>query len=281
MKPVSGKVDMIHWRHRLSHSLSSRLPSVFRTKDHEIGRLGQDLDIAHRRRWPGRSISFISCLVLLASSAGLRLLLIHRLSHWLRLKRNNSGKNEWLLRIMLIPFELLKLAVKINAKSDIGNDCEIEGGVSFSDQGHIVFGALKTGAGTVIGNRVTLGKSHVDNGKPEIGRNVWMGSDCIVYGGIRIGDGATLLPGTVLTKNIPAGVVMQGNPARLVLRNFDNSVLRERRDADALRYVNSVRFGNGAQRSSGIVLSASVDRQEQSGTDNSVLQQQSNVDAMH
>ncbi|MGZ8915528.1 MAG: hypothetical protein ACXW1Z_20775 [Methylobacter sp.] len=175
--------------------------------------------------------------LLLAISPGLQLVLTHRIAHWLYLKREDDGGREWLWRVMLIPLGLLKAANKINAKSDIRNDCEIEGGIIFSDQGHIIFGAIKTGAGTVIGTRVTVGMSHADMGRPEIGRNVWIGSDCVVYGAISIGDGATLLPGTVLTKSIPAGVVLQGNPARLVLRNFDNSELREGQNVDAMRYV--------------------------------------------
>jgi hypothetical protein len=36
---------------------------------------------------------------------------------------------------------------------------------------------------------------------------------------------------------------MQGNPARLVLNNFDNFELRERHDMDAMQYINSKREG--------------------------------------
>ena len=204
-----------------------------------MSRVLRDIDVAHRRRWPNRPMSLASSSWLLAISPGLRLMLIHRIAHWLYLKRKNDGGRKWLWRVMLIPLGLLKLAIKINTKSDIRNDCEIEGGVCFSDQGHIIFGARKTGAGTVIGTRVTVGMSHIDNGVPEIGRNVWIGSDCVVYGAINIGDGATLLPGTVLTKSTPPGVVMRGNPARLMLRNFDNSELRESQDVDAMQYVNA------------------------------------------
>jgi serine O-acetyltransferase len=146
---------------------------------------------------------------------------------------------------MLIPFAPPKWAILVSSKIEIPYDneleIEIEGGICFSDQGHIIFGPKKTGAGTVIGTRVTVGMGHADKGRPEIGRNVWIGSDCVVYGAISIGDGATLLPGTVLTKSIPPGVVVQGNPARLVLRNFDNSELRNRQDVDAMRYVNTKR----------------------------------------
>ena len=89
----------------------------------------------------------------------------------------------------------------------------------------------------MIGARVTIGRSHVNGGRPIIGRNVWIGSDCVIYGAISIGDGPTLLPGTVISKNIPANIVMQGNPARLVLQNFDNAELRDLQDLDAIEYI--------------------------------------------
>jgi len=204
----------------------------------ELGRkLSKDIEIAHRRHRPGRPMSLVSRSWLLAISPGLQLMLTHRIAHWLHLKHEERGWRAWQWYLMVIPLKLLRLAVEINTKSDIASSCEIEGGVCFSDQGHIIFGAGKTGAGTVIGARVTVGMSYANSERPEIGRNVWIGSDCVIHGAIKIGDGATLLPGTVLTKSIPAGVVMQGNLARLVLRNFDNSELRKRSDPEAIAYA--------------------------------------------
>lgn len=205
-----------------------------------MNRVLSDIDVAHRRRWPSRPVSLASRAWLLASSPGLQLMLMHRITHWSYLKRENGGWRSWFCRLMVIPLAPLKLAIKINTKSEIRHDIKIEDGVCFSDQGHIIFAARKTGTGTVIGARVTVGmRGKADEGRPEIGRNVWIGSDCVVYGAISIHDGTTLLPGTVLTKSIPTGVVMQGNPARLVLQNFDNSELRGLQDADAMRYVNA------------------------------------------
>ena len=193
--------------------------------------------MAHRRRWPDRSITLASCLWLLACSPGLRLLVIHAMARWLYLKRISGGRLTWFWNIIYSPLALLKVAERHTNKTHISNDCEIEGYICFSDQGHIISGAIKIGSGSVIGTRVTIGMSHVDGGRPTIGRNVWIGSDCVIYGSISIGDGATLLPGTVLTKNIPANIVMQGNPARLVLQNFDNSELRDLQDMDAIQYI--------------------------------------------
>jgi serine O-acetyltransferase len=209
----------------------------------QIGdKVSKDIDIAHMRRWPGRPMNPASRLWLLIVSPGLRIILIHRLAHWLYLSHKNGGKLKWLWRVMLIPTGLLKLTMmKISTKSDISKDCEIEGGVCFSDQGNIIFGAKKAGAGTVIGTRVTVGMNRTGMGRPEIGRNVWIGSDCVVFGAITIGDGATLLPGTVLSKSIPPGVVMQGNFPRLVLRNFDNTELRERQNLDVMQYMDAKR----------------------------------------
>lgn len=206
-----------------------------------MNRLAKDLIFAHQRRWPNRPASWVSRCWLLASSPGLRLMLIHRIIFWLNAQRRRGGWRAKFGKLALIPLLLPKWVVQVNAKSEIpcgiAVDIDIDGGVSVPDQGHIIFGPKKVGSGTVIGLRVTVGRGLADGGRPEIGRNVWIGSDCVVYGGIRIGDGATLLPGTVLTKNIPANIVMQGNPARVVWRDFDNAVLRARPDVDALQYV--------------------------------------------
>lgn len=224
--------------------ISSSLSEINQHSRHQIGnKISKDIDMAHLRRWPGQPSSLASRLWLLATSPGLRLILIHRIDHWLYLERNNN-KAKWLCCLLLIPIGLLKLTLmKINTKSEVINDSEIEGGVSFPDQGNIIFGATRTGAGTVVGPRVTVGMSHVDWGRPEIGRNVWIGSDCVIYGSIKIGDGATILPGTVLSKSIPAGVVMQGAPPRLVLRNFDNSELRRCQDLDVMQYIKAKHKG--------------------------------------
>lgn len=46
-----------------------------------------------------------------------------------------------------------------------------------------------------------------------IGDDVWIGTGAIVLKGVHIGDGATVAPGTVLTRNVPARALAAGNPA--------------------------------------------------------------------
>ncbi|MFE0809698.1 sugar O-acetyltransferase [Streptomyces sp. NPDC058794] len=49
-----------------------------------------------------------------------------------------------------------------------------------------------------------------------IGDNVWLGGGAIVLPGVTIGDDSVIGAGAVVTKDVPAGVVAVGNPARPV-----------------------------------------------------------------
>lgn len=49
-----------------------------------------------------------------------------------------------------------------------------------------------------------------------IGDNVWLGGGVIVCPGVSIGENSVVGAGAVVTKDIPAGVVAVGNPARVI-----------------------------------------------------------------
>ncbi|MCX7571582.1 sugar O-acetyltransferase [Tumebacillus sp. DT12] len=54
-------------------------------------------------------------------------------------------------------------------------------------------------------------------GKPiTIGNNVWIGGGAIIGPGVTIGDNTTIGAGSVVTKDIPAGVFAAGNPCRVI-----------------------------------------------------------------
>jgi maltose O-acetyltransferase len=50
----------------------------------------------------------------------------------------------------------------------------------------------------------------------EIGDDVWIGGGAIICPSVRIGARSVVGAGSVVTKNIPAGVVAVGNPCRVV-----------------------------------------------------------------
>lgn len=52
----------------------------------------------------------------------------------------------------------------------------------------------------------------------KIGRDVWIGANAVILGGVTIGDGAVVAAGAVVTKDVESGTVVAGNPARLLRR---------------------------------------------------------------
>jgi maltose O-acetyltransferase len=49
-----------------------------------------------------------------------------------------------------------------------------------------------------------------------IGDNVWIGGGAVICPGIVIGDDAVIGAGSVVTRDVPAGAVVAGNPARIL-----------------------------------------------------------------
>ena len=115
-----------------------------------------------------------------------------------------------------------------NAEIKIGNDCGLSGTT------------IVSASSIFIGNRVLIGSNStlVDtdfhpldwverqmnplNGKSApiiIEDDVFIGMNCVVLKGVRIGRGTVIGAGSVVSKNIPAGCIAVGNPA-LVIRDL-------------------------------------------------------------
>ncbi|MPN26714.1 Galactoside O-acetyltransferase [bioreactor metagenome] len=50
----------------------------------------------------------------------------------------------------------------------------------------------------------------------RIGNNVWIGAGVIILPGVTVGDDSVIGAGSVVTKDVPPGVVAFGNPCRVV-----------------------------------------------------------------
>ncbi|MFD2229738.1 CatB-related O-acetyltransferase [Alkalimarinus sediminis] len=59
----------------------------------------------------------------------------------------------------------------------------------------------------------------------EIGSDVWIGRNAIVLPGVRIGDGAVVGAGAVVTKAVPPYGVVVGNPAKLIKYRFEATTI--------------------------------------------------------
>lgn len=133
-------------------------------------------------------------------------------------------------KVLRFFYHLLRYLTIVSCKIMFDENAALGRNIWFSRRGNIIAGVRSIGQGSVIHHNVTFGMHLAGSkrltGKPTIGENVWVGPDTIVHGDIVIGDGATILGGSVLTKNVPPRCVVAGNPARIIKREFDNYLIR-------------------------------------------------------
>lgn len=59
----------------------------------------------------------------------------------------------------------------------------------------------------------------------QIGNDVWIGDSVILIGGIHIGDGAVVLAGAVVSKDVPPYAVVGGVPAKVIKYRYDKETI--------------------------------------------------------
>ena len=91
-------------------------------------------------------------------------------------------------------------------------------------------GGVDIGERTLIGYRTQiLSSNHTippigqpfpisgdDHKKITIGKDVWIGANCIITAGVNIGDGAVICAGAVVTKNVKENTIVGGVPAKII-----------------------------------------------------------------
>lgn len=69
-----------------------------------------------------------------------------------------------------------------------------------------------------------------------IGNDVWIGDHAIVMGGVKIGDGAVVAAGAVVTKDVPPYAIVGGVPARVIKFRFSDATICALQDLAWWRY---------------------------------------------
>ncbi len=64
---------------------------------------------------------------------------------------------------------------------------------------------------------MTIGKTH--KGIPVIGNNVTIGANVVIIGSVCVGNDVTIGAGSVVVKDVPDGVCIAGNPAKIISNN--------------------------------------------------------------
>ena len=103
----------------------------------------------------------------------------------------------------------------------LGSHVFINAGCRLQDQGGIYIDD-----GAFLGHDVVLATiNHSED--PEhradmtfapihIGKNVWVGSKSVILPGVTVGDGAIIAAGAVVSKDVPANMIVGGVPARVL-----------------------------------------------------------------
>jgi len=117
----------------------------------------------------------------------------------------------------------------------IGRYCAIAAGTRFLMAGgdHPTMG-VSTFPFTIFGGEWAERTLDVVTGMPSrgdtvVGNDVWFGYQATIMPGVRIGDGAVIAAGAVVTADVPPYAIVGGNPATLIRRRFDDA------DIDRLR----------------------------------------------
>ena len=58
-----------------------------------------------------------------------------------------------------------------------------------------------------------------------IGNDVWIGTNAILFPGIKIGNGAIIGAGAVVNKDVPDYAIVAGIPAKIIRYRFDNEII--------------------------------------------------------
>ena len=116
---------------------------------------------------------------------------------------------------------------RYNANIEVGNftsiapDCVCIGGGEHSWQidNNVVsnFPFKEFGWGDYVEN--------TDTGKIDIGNDVWLGERVTLIGNIKIGDGAIIGYGSVISKDIPAYAVVVGNPPKIKKYRYSQYII--------------------------------------------------------
>ena len=108
-----------------------------------------------------------------------------------------------------------------------GRDCFVNFGCTF-----LALGGITIEDGAFIGPHCVLATEYHPEDpatrhslltKPiVVGRNVWLGADVKVLAGVTIGENAIVAAGSVVTKDVPANMVVAGSPARIIREKKEN-----------------------------------------------------------
>ena len=130
---------------------------------------------------------------------------------------------------LIHPLAAVSRRAAIGHGSCIGPGCAVSGQVEIGAHAWLGSHAV-IGHECVLGAGVTVAPSATLAGGVTLGAQAYVGSGALLRPGITVGEGALIGMGAVVLRDVPAGVVVVGNPARPLVA-VSRAVRRHRPDA--------------------------------------------------
>jgi len=162
-------------------------------------------------------VSFWSGLKIIIRFPIFWLIAIYRYNHWIDVQYRNNIIKFFLKSLSFVG----RHTFAIITKSFILQNADIGPGLCIAPKGGVTIGPQKMGRGCFVGENVTIGRDRFRR-IPEFGDFVKIGSNSIIYGGVKIGNGVIIKESTVLTKSVPDYCIVQGNPGKIVKKIAEN-----------------------------------------------------------
>lgn len=109
----------------------------------------------------------------------------------------------------------------------IGNFVSIADGVKFILGGNHKYNTLSTYPFNTIFYNGDVNKDLESKGIIEIEDDVWIGLNSIILSGVKIGKGAIIGAGSVVTKDVPPYAIVVGNPGKIVKYRFSEDIIEK------------------------------------------------------
>ena len=107
------------------------------------------------------------------------------------------------------------LGIELRYKTSVGPGLRL-----YHAQALVVHEGTVIGANCVLRQSTTIGNKTLADGSagpcPVLGDGVEGGSNAVILGGLTIGDRAVIGAGSVVLKDVAAGAVVAGNPAKVI-----------------------------------------------------------------
>lgn len=136
-----------------------------------------------------------------------------------------TGISKMLIFPILLFHRFLKFQMELFHHVYIAAD--IGPGFYIGHVGTIYIGPSKIGRNFSITHNSTVGMGHSRGkaGCPTIGDDVWIATGVVASGAILIGNKVTISTGSIVTRSVPDGCLVGGNPARVLIKDYDNNFL--------------------------------------------------------